>query len=278
MDTAFHHSARAGERVLVITSDRKRYLVRLERGAQFHTHLGIIAHDDLIGQPLGREVLSHLGHRFVVVRPSIHDLLMRVKRRSQIIYPKEIGMILLKLDLTDGRRVIEAGTGSGALTTAMAWAVRPTGHVYSFDIREDMLAAAKRNLDANNLSAYVTLQQADASQPLPVNDADALFLDVREPQDCLATACAALAPGGFLGALVPTTNQVAELLGAMGAHPLTDIEVLEVLLRGYKPVPARLRPQDRMIGHTGYLIFARKIIPLNETSGQEAASAERASE
>jgi len=127
--------ARAGERVLVITESRKRYLVRLEAGAQFHTHLGTIAHDDLIGQPLGREILSHLGHHCMVVRPSIYDLLMRVKRRSQIIYPKETGMILLKLDLTDGRRVVEIGTGSGALTTAMAWAVRPTGHVYSFDIR-----------------------------------------------------------------------------------------------------------------------------------------------
>jgi len=272
MDTESRHTARAGERVLIITGDHKRYLVRLERGAQFHTHLGIITHDDLIGQPLGREVLSHLGHRLIVVRPSIHDLLMRIKRRSQIIYPKEIGMILLKLDLTDGRRVIEAGTGSGALTTAMAWAVRPTGHVYSFDIREDMLDTAKRNLEANNLSTYVTLQRADVSQPLPVEDADALFLDVREPQDCLETACAGLAPGGFFGALVPTTNQVSWLLGAMGAHALTDIEVLEVLLRGYKPVPARLRPQDRMVGHTGYLIFARKVIPLPKGQPANMAS------
>ncbi len=266
MDTESPHLARAGERVLVLTEGHKRYLVRLEPGAQFHSHLGIIAHDDLIGRPLGREVLSHLGHRCVVVRPSIHDLLMRVKRRSQIIYPKEIGMILLKLDLTDGRRVVEAGTGSGALTTALAWAVRPTGHVYSFDIRDDMLAAARRNLEANDLSPYVTLQQADASQTLPVSNADALFLDVREPQDCLMTACAALAPGGFFGALVPTTNQVSDLLLAMRAYPLTDIEVLEILLRGYKPVPARLRPQDRMIGHTGYLVFARKIITLADAT------------
>ena len=269
MDTESQHLARAGERVLVLTEGHKRYLVRLEPGAQFHTHLGIIAHDDLIGQPLGREVLSHLGHRCMVVRPSIHDLLMRVKRRSQIIYPKEIGMILLKLDLTDGRRVVEAGTGSGALTTAMAWAVRPNGHVYSFDLREDMLAGARRNLEANDLAPYVTLQQADATQPLPVSGADALFLDVREPQDCLEPACAALAPGGFFGALVPTTNQVSDLLWALRAYPFTDVEVLEILLRGYKPVPARLRPQDRMIGHTGYLVFARKIIRLPEAATAE---------
>jgi len=266
MDTESPHLARAGERVLVITGDHKRYLVRLEPGAHFHTHLGIIAHDDLIGQQLGREVRSHLGHRFMIIRPSIHDLLMRVKRRSQIIYPKEIGMILLKLDLTDGRRVIEAGTGSGALTTAMAWAVQPSGHVYSFDVREDMLATAQRNLQANDLARYVTLQQADASQPLPVSNADAMFLDVREPQDCLQSACDALAPGGFYGALVPTTNQVAALLASMAHYPLTDIEVLEILLRGYKPVAGRLRPKDRMIAHTGYLIFARKISPLPEAS------------
>jgi tRNA (adenine57-N1/adenine58-N1)-methyltransferase catalytic subunit len=264
MDTEPPHSARAGERVLVITGGHKRYLVRLEPGGQFHTHLGIIAHDDLIGRDLGREVRSHLGHRFVVVRPSIHDLLMRVKRRSQIIYPKEIGMILLKLDLTDGRRVVEAGTGSGALTTAMAWAVQPSGHVYSFDLREDMLAAARRNLQANDLSPYVTLQQADAAQPLPVAGADAVFVDVREPQDCLQSACDVLAPGGFYGALVPTTNQVVVLLGGMARYPFADIEVLEIMLRGYKPVPGRLRPKDRMVAHTGYLVFARKIEPLLE--------------
>ncbi|MGC9359467.1 MAG: tRNA (adenine-N1)-methyltransferase [Anaerolineae bacterium] len=274
MDIESPHLARAGDRVLIIAGDHKRYLVRLQPGAQFHTHLGIIAHDDLIGRDLGREVQSHLGHRFVVVRPSIHDLLMRVKRRSQIIYPKEIGMILLKLDLTDGRRVVEAGTGSGALTTAMAWAVQPSGHVYSFDIREDMLAAARGNLQANDLAQYVSLQQADATQPLPVTNADAMFLDVREPQNCLQSACDVLAPGGFYGALVPTTNQVAALLDGMARHPLTDIEVLEIMLRGYKPVPGRLRPQDRMVAHTGYLIFARKIIALPETGqGQETTEA-----
>jgi len=272
MDTESPHSARAGERVLIITGDGKRYLVRLQPGVQFHTHLGIIAHDDLIGRGLGREVQSHLGHRFVVVRPSIHDLLMRVKRRSQIIYPKEIGMILLKLDLTDGRRVVEAGTGSGALTTAMAWAVQPRGHVYSFDIRDDMLAAARQNLQANELAPYVTLEQADATQPLPVTDADAIFLDVREPQDCLQSACDVLAPGGFFGSLVPTTNQVSVLLSGMARYPLTDIEVLEIMLRGYKPVPGRLRPKDRMVAHTGYLIFARKISPLLKEAKAEKSS------
>lgn len=254
--------AQANELVLLIGRDSKVYLVRLRTGDRFHSNYGYINHDDLIGQPLGREVRSQTGHPFMALRPSLHDLLMRLKRSSQIIYPKEIGQILLKLDVGRGKRIIEAGTGSGALTIALAHGVLPDGMIYSYEMRDDMLNVARRNLEMAGLSANVQLTQRDIAEGFTVNDVDALFLDVREPWDYLGHVCAALSDGGFFGALVPTTNQVSWLLSEMGRQPFVSIEVMEILIRKFKPVAARLRPQDIMVGHTGYLVFARKVAPL----------------
>lgn len=256
--------AQAYDTVLLISRDGKRYLVRLLPGDRFHTHKGSIAHDDLIGQPLGREIRSHTGQPFMVLRPSLHDMLMNLKRASQIIYPKEIGQILLKLDVGHGKRIIEAGTGSGALTIALAHGVAPDGMVYSYEARADMLNLARRNLEIVGLLDRVQLFHKDIAEGFEQSDVDALFLDVREPWEYLAQACAALSDGGFFGALVPTTNQVSDTLSAMARYPFTSIEVLEILLRAYKPVPQRLRPQDIMVGHTGYLIFARKVALLEQ--------------
>jgi tRNA (adenine57-N1/adenine58-N1)-methyltransferase catalytic subunit len=267
------NAAQENDTVLLIAGDRKRYLVRLRAGDRFHTHKGVIDHDALIGQPLGRQVLSHLNHPFVVLRPSIYDLLMNLKRASQIIYPKEIGQILLRLDVCDGRRIVEAGAGSGALTMALAYSVRPHGRVHSYEVREDMINVARKNLAVAGLLDYVQLTQRDIAEGFDETDADALFLDVREPWDYLDQALAALSDGGFFGALVPTTNQVSWLLAGMERRPLSSIEVLEILERRYKPVAARLRPQDVMVGHTGFLIFARKVALLAAEAAPDDAGA-----
>jgi tRNA (adenine57-N1/adenine58-N1)-methyltransferase catalytic subunit len=257
--------AQAHDLVILLARDGKRYLTHLRPGDRFHTNRGYIEHDSLIGQPLGREVLSQLGQSFMVLRPSLHDLLMNLKRVSQIIYPKEIGQILLKLDVGNSKRIIEAGTGSGALTIALAHGVQPGGRVYSYELREDMLKVARRNLEMAGLLDYVQFVQRDIAEGFTETDVDALFLDVREPWSYLAHVCAALSDGGFFGALVPTTNQVSWLLAEMGRYPFASIEVMEILLRAYKPVAARLRPQDVMVGHTGFLIFGRKVALLPET-------------
>jgi len=251
--------AHENDLVLLVAPDGKSHLVHLRAGNRFHTHRGIIDHDELIAKPLGRQILSHLKQPFMVLQPSIYDLLMNIKRASQVIYPKEIGQILLKLDIGSGKRVIEAGTGSGALTIALAHYVRPDGTVYSYEAREDMINLARRNLEMAGLWDRVQLVQRDISEGFTETDVDALFLDVREPWKYLRYVCIALGDGGFFGALVPTTNQVSSLLAEMARHPFSSIEVLEILLRKYKPVAARLRPQDQMVGHTGFLIFARKV-------------------
>lgn len=243
--------------VLLLGKDGKRFIVRLKPGDELHTHRGFIRHDDLIGQPLGAEVTSHLGYPFHLLRPSIHDVIMNIKRESQIIYPKESGYVLLKMNIVPGSKVIEAGTGSGAMTIALAHRVMPTGKVYSYERREDMIEVAKRNLAELDLLPYVELKRRGIAEGFDEREVDALFMDVREAHFYIGQAREALAGGGFFGALVPTANQVSALLERLQDESFVDLEVSEILLRHYKTVPARLRPEDRMVAHTGYLVFGR---------------------
>jgi len=251
--------ARENDLVFLMGRDWKSFIVRLQPGAELQTHRGVIRHDDLIDQPLGREVQSHLGYPFLVLEPSTHDLILDLKRTTQIMYPKDIGYILLRMNVGPGSRVVEAGTGSGGLTLALARAVMPTGRVYSYEVRPDVLNLAAKNLEKLGLRSFVELKERDIEEGFDEVDVDALFLDLRNPWEYLTQAHMALKSGGFFGATLPTTNQVVRLIRALPEHGFSAVEVEELLLRPYKAVPARLRPMDRMVAHTGYLVFARKI-------------------
>jgi tRNA (adenine57-N1/adenine58-N1)-methyltransferase len=183
--------------------------------------------------------------------------LLRLRRAGQIMFPKDIGYTLLKLSAVRGKRIVEAGTGSGAMAIALAYSVCPEGRVYSYEAREDMLNLAHKNIEIHGLLPYVELKQRDIEAGFDESDVDAAFLDLREPWEYLEQVRAAVKPGGFFGALVPTTNQVVDLLGGLQRSGFGAVEVEEILLRPYKPVPGRLRPVDRMVAHTGYLVFAR---------------------
>lgn len=246
--------------VMLIGQDRKQFLLRLRPGGQLQTHRGCIEHDDLLGQPLGREIESHLGYPFVVLEPGLSDLIKNIKRTTQIMYPKDIGYALLKLNVRAGSRVIEAGTGSGGLAMALARAVGADGRVYSYEVRDDIQRLAQSNLDELGLTDVVELKLRDIAEGFDETDVDALFLDVRRPWAYLQPVTAALKNSGFFGAILPTTNQVVELVRGLEAEQAYGhIEVEEVLVRPYKAVPQRLRPADRMVAHTGYLTFARKV-------------------
>ncbi len=248
-----------GDLVLLVAPDRKRYLIRLRAGEQWFSHRGSIAHADLIGQPLGRTIHTHQGYAFLALEPSTNDLMYALPRATQIIYGKDAAQIIFRLNLFPGRTILECGTGSGALTLALARAVMPTGHVYSYETRPDAFDIARRNLDEAGLLPYLTLHNRDISEGFAEQEVDACFLDLREPWLFLDHAWAALKGSGFFGALVPTTNQVSQLLEGLASRPFGDIVVEEILQRAYKPVPDRLRPEDRMIAHSAYLVFARKI-------------------
>ncbi|HLV45081.1 MAG TPA: tRNA (adenine-N1)-methyltransferase [Aggregatilineales bacterium] len=251
-----------GDVVLLISlRDQKTFLRMLKPGEVLHTHNGYLAHDDLIGQPYGAKVRTHLGASFYLLSPTTEELIRYIRRKSQIIFPKDSGYILLKLGVRPGSRVLEAGSGSGGLTLALATAVGDAGHVYSYDVRADLQALAERNVHDAGLADRVTFCVRDAAEGFDETDVDALFLDLLAPWEVLDQAHAALAGGGVFGSLVPTMNQLITLMEALRAHPgFVFEEVEELSLRRYKTVPARMRPEDRMIAHTGYLVFSRAVV------------------
>ena len=257
------HTTSIGDLIqLVSTKDQKTFLLIIDQDDKLETHHGIIKHSDLIGQPYGDVVSSHLGAEFLVLTPSISSIARTIKRKSQIIFPKDLGLILLRLSIQPGQKVIEAGTGSGALTLTLAQAVGPHGMIYSYDIRADMQELAKQNLELVGMNKRVNLKTRDICDGFDEQNIPAIFLDIPNPWDYLAQVHNSLENGGFFGALVPTTNQVSTLLEALKQAPFGLLEVVEVMLRNYKTNPARLRPSDRMVAHTGYLIFARGLTQL----------------
>ncbi len=179
-------------------------------------------------------------------------------------YPKEIGYILLYMGIGPGSRVIEAGTGSGSFTTALAHAIGCSGKVYSYEIKEETQAAAQRTLKKLGLSEIVDFKVRDINIGFDEKNVDSVFLDVSNPYDYLAQVRKSLKPGGHFGCIVPTTNQVMQLLVALRRNEFAFIDVCDVSVRFYKPEPTRFRPVDRMIAHTGYLIFARPVLLGNQ--------------
>ena len=197
----------------------------------------------------------------MILEPALGDLMTHLKRGTQIIYPKDAAYLVHRLNLRAGSRVIEAGTGSGVLTTALAWSVAPMGRVYTYEVRPETHQLARRNLERVGLLPYVEMSLGSIDEGFRQTGVDALFLDVREPWRFLDAVRDALKPGGFFAGLIPTTNQVSDLIMGLEANSFGEVAVEELLLRAYKPVPDRLRPDDTMIGHTGYLVFARCLPP-----------------
>jgi tRNA (adenine57-N1/adenine58-N1)-methyltransferase len=253
--------AKLDDLAMLISAQGKRFIFKLTNGAQFQTHRGIIEHDAIIGTPWGSSIESHLGSPFVLLQPSLDDILIELKRSTQIMYPKDVGYLLLKMGIGPGKTVIEAGTGSGGLTTALSYMVGQEGSVYSYDLRSDIQRLAEKNLERIGLEKQVIFKLRDISDGFDEKNVDALFLDVPNPYDYLLQSWKALKTGGSFGAILPTTNQVAILLSALRRENFGYVEVCEILIRYYKTVSERLRPVDRMVAHTGYLIFARSIYP-----------------
>jgi tRNA (adenine57-N1/adenine58-N1)-methyltransferase len=248
-----------GDIVLITGKDRRTFIRTVSEGKRFECHLGYINYDDIVGLPYGEQVATQLGHTLFILPPNTDDIVSHLQREGQIIFPKDLGYIALKLGIRPGVRVIEAGTGSGALTLTLALLVGDSGRVYSYERRQKMQERAIANLHRLGLLDRVTFHQRDIERGFDERDVDALFLDVREPWEYLSQAREALAGGGFFGAIVPTINQVIQLAEALYNGPWYLMEIEELIRRTYKTIPARIRPDDQMIGHTGFLVFARAV-------------------
>ncbi|MBO4300211.1 MAG: tRNA (adenine-N1)-methyltransferase [Desulfovibrio sp.] len=247
-----------GTLVVYVTPKGRRYVKRLIDGQDWHSNDGILYAAQVAQANFGSVVCTHQGVPVQVLEATLHDRLMSIKRQTQIIYPKDIAYICLRLGAGPGRTIIEAGCGSGGMTTALSWFCGPTGHIVSHDAREEFLKLARRNLEWAGVGDNVELHHRDVAEGFAINGADALFLDVRTPWEYLEQCTDAVKPGACLGFLLPTVDQVSKLLLGLEQGPFAEVEVSELLLRRWKPVADRLRPEDRMTAHTGFLVFCRQ--------------------
>ena len=254
-------TAREGDLAQLVGLTHKHFIFILKSDGEFQSHRGVLKHDDLIGKPWGSQVFSHTGAPFFLLQPSIADLLNDLPRNTQILYPKDIGYILIQMGISDGQTVMEAGTGSGSMTIALANAIGPQGRVISYEHKQDTQNLARKNLERVGLASRVDFKLRDIQEGFDETDADAFFLDVQNPFDYIPQVRDALKSGGFFCTLIPTVNQVEKVLLALRKNHFAFVEVCELLLRYYKTNPSRLRPTDRMVAHTGFLVFARKIEP-----------------
>jgi len=261
--------ALAGDLALLVGLRHKHFIFPLIPGGTYHTHRGILNHDELIGKPWGSQVFSHQGAPFFLLQPSLADLLTDLKRSTQIMYPKDIGFILSMMSIGPGQTVMEAGTGSGSMTVALAFAVGRQGRVITYERRPEFQKLAQKNLSRLGLEERVAFKVGDIANGIDETGVDAFFLDVPNPWDYTRQVREALKPGGFFCNLAPTFNQVAQLLHALRRDNFAFIEVCELMLRYYKPEPTRLRPTDRMVAHKSFLTFARRIEPGEDERAKE---------
>ena len=252
--------AKEGDLVELVGLNHKHFIVTLKPDADLQTHRGVLLHNDLIGKTWGSQVFSHMGSPFFLLQPSLADLLRGIKRNTQIIYPKEIGYILVRMGIGPGVKVGEAGTGSGALTTALAFSVGDEGKIYTYEQKEENIHLAQKNLQKVGLQDRVIFHHQEIKDGFQQTDLDAVFLDMNNPFDYMAQVRQALKPGGFFGSILPTANQVCKLLDALRQEKFAFVDVLEIAMRFYKAEPERFRPVDRMVAHTGFLIFARPVV------------------
>lgn len=254
---ADRHALRAGEQTLLIDRKRRRYLLLLESGGEFHSHAGVVDHDDLIGAPEGVVVRSNRGATFTAFRPTLSDFVLKMPRGAQVIYPKDLGPILMLADIFPGARVLESGIGSGALSMTL---LRAGADVIGYEIREDFAVRARRNVGEfagpEILDRY-RVEIRDVYEGIAETGLDRILLDLPEPWRVVAHAERALRPGGILLAYTPAITQAVRLREAFVGSGFELAETVEILQRGWNIDGMSVRPDHRMVAHTGFLTHAR---------------------
>ncbi|HEX6421084.1 MAG TPA: tRNA (adenine-N1)-methyltransferase [Acidimicrobiales bacterium] len=246
-----------GDQVLLVDAKKRRYLVRLEAGGEFHTHAGVLAHDEVIGATEGTKLRSSRGAAMLVIRPTLAEFVLKMPRGAQVIYPKDLGPILMLADIYPGARVLESGVGSGALSMTL---VRAGAVVRGYELREDFARRAVKNvatfLGESALERYA-VEHRDVYEGIDETDVDRVVLDLPEPWRAVKHAASAMHAGGLLVAYTPQITQVIQLRDALPAHGFGMVETIEVLNRGWHIEGQSVRPDHRMVAHTGFLTAAR---------------------
>ncbi len=259
-----------GDYVLIYLDARRTYMIKIEAGKSFHTHKGYIKLDELIGKKFGEPVKSSLGFTFTTLKPSLTDYIMKSSRNTQITYPKDTALIVMFSGIGPGSKVVESGTGTGALTTALAHYVKPEGKVYTYELREEFQKNAAKNLQRSKLIDYVEMKSGDVTLGIEERDVDAVILDLATPWLVVPHAYEALKPSGVLVSFSPTIDQVVKTTEALKDNSFVFIETVECMMRAMQVERGKTRPQTLMTGHTGYITHARKILkPKQESEKKE---------
>ncbi|MCS7120633.1 MAG: tRNA (adenine-N1)-methyltransferase [Nitrososphaerota archaeon] len=249
---------REGDNVLLFLDNRRSYLIKVGREKDLHTHKGIIHVDQLIGVEYGTRIKSSLNVEFAALKPSVRDYIFKASRKTQIMYPKDIAMVILYGNIQPGSIVVEAGAGTGALTTALAHYVKPTGRVFSYEIRQEFLEIASKNLERAGVREYVELKLQDVTQGIDERGVDAVILDLATPWLVVPHAYNALKGSGSFISFSPTIDQTVKTVEALRAEEFAAVETVECFIRRIQAEPGKTRPETLMTGHTGYITFARK--------------------
>ena len=254
---------RAGESILLIDRKQRVYLRTLQAGGRVSVRGAPVPAETLIGSPEGTTLRTARGETFLVLRPTYAELIPRLPRRAQPIYPKDVGIVLLWGDIAPGMRVVEIGVGPGALTLGLLRALGSTGTLVSYERRDDFAAAARDNVARfHGPAPNWTIRVADAALGLDERAIDRIVVDVPEPWALLEVIAASLRPGGVLTCFLPTVLQVKQLVDALGVHDgFASVQTLETLLRPWEVSGRSIRPAHRMVAHTGFLVFARRLAP-----------------
>ncbi len=263
------HKIREGDYVLLCLDTRRTYMLKVEAEKTFHTHKGYVKLDELIGKEFGVAFQSSLGIEFTALKPTLEDYIMKSSRKTQITYPKDIALIVMFSGIGPGSRVVESGTGTGALTTALAHYVKPNGRVYTYEYREEFQKNAEKNLKRTKLLEFVELKSGDVTTGIEERNLDAVVLDLAVPWLVVPHAYEALLSSGTIVSFSPTIDQVVKTVEALQENNFVFIETVECMMRAMQVERGKTRPHTMMTGHTGYITHARKAVkPLQGTTGK----------
>lgn len=259
MGSSTSESIKEGDWVLLYFDEKRKYVVRVEAGRHFHTTMGGIDLSSLIGKKFGDRGETNVGEPFVISRPRLVDLLETFHRFTQVIYPKDLGYILLSSGVGPGAKVVEAGTGTGYLASVLAYYVKPSGRVFTYEARKDFYLKAVKNFESIGLLPYITAKNKNIKDGIDEEDVDAVFLDLPDPWSIVDLAYDALIHGGSIVVFVPTVNQVERAVVALKKKGFKLIESVEIMMRKLKAVQGEMRPETIGVWHTGYIVRAQKL-------------------